>query len=112
MLQVIETLVEWLKLINDGDVADLVDLVKTLYSVLHELSKVHGRLNCVGYTLDDDGVVSALGAVEQLPGSLEVSTDTNSSSNSNFVSGKGILWFVHSSISVGHFSILVKLCLN
>jgi len=63
VLQVIETLVEWLKLINDGDVADLVDLVKTLYSVLHELSKVHGRLNCVGYTLDDDGVVSALGAV-------------------------------------------------
>ena len=40
MLQVVETLVKWLKLINDGDVGDLVDLVETLYSVLNKLSKV------------------------------------------------------------------------
>jgi len=47
VLEVVKSLVEWLKLINDGDVADLVDLMKTLNTMLHELGEVHGRLNCV-----------------------------------------------------------------
>jgi len=34
-------------LINDGDVADLVDLVKPLDTVLDELGKVDGRLHGV-----------------------------------------------------------------
>lgn len=41
VLEVVETFVKWLELVNNGDVGDLVDLVKALYSVLHELSKVH-----------------------------------------------------------------------
>jgi hypothetical protein len=36
-LQVIKTLHEWLKFINNGDVADLVDLVESLDSVLDQL---------------------------------------------------------------------------
>ena len=47
MLEVVKTLVEWLELVNDGDVGDLIDLVETLYSVLHELSEVNSRLNCI-----------------------------------------------------------------
>ena len=96
----IETLVQWLKLIDDGDVRDLVDLVKSLNSVLYELSKVNCRLNCVRNTLDNNGVISSL--IEKLPSSLEVSADTDSSSDSNLVSWEGILWFVDSSISFGH----------
>ena len=47
VLEVIKSLVKRLELINDGDVGDLVDLVETLHSVLHELSEVNSRLNCV-----------------------------------------------------------------
>lgn len=47
VLQLVEAFDEGLELINDGDVADLVDLVETFHSVLHELSEIHGRLNCV-----------------------------------------------------------------
>lgn len=47
MLQVVETLVKRLKLIDDGDVRDLVDLMETLDSMLNELSKINCRLNCV-----------------------------------------------------------------
>jgi len=39
-LQVIKTLNERLKLINNCDVVDLVDLVKSLDSMLDELSQV------------------------------------------------------------------------
>jgi len=41
-LQVVEPLNKWLELVNDCDVADLVDLVETLDSVLDELSQVDG----------------------------------------------------------------------
>jgi hypothetical protein len=41
VLQVVKTFVKWLELVNDGDVGDLVDLVKTLNSVLNKLGKVH-----------------------------------------------------------------------
>jgi hypothetical protein len=47
VLQVVKTFVKGLKLINDRDVGDFVDLVKSLNSVLDKLSKVHGRLNCI-----------------------------------------------------------------
>jgi hypothetical protein len=47
MLQSVKTFIERLELINNGDVADLVDLMKTLDSVLHELCKVHSRLDGV-----------------------------------------------------------------
>jgi uncharacterized protein Yka (UPF0111/DUF47 family) len=40
-LEVIKALNQWLKLVNDGDVADLVDLVESLDSVLDQLSQVH-----------------------------------------------------------------------
>jgi len=43
----VEAFEERLVLIDDGDVADLVDLVKTLDSVLDQLSKVHSGLDCV-----------------------------------------------------------------
>ena len=47
MLEVVKSLEKRLEFINDGDVGDLVDLVETLYSVLHELSEVNSRLNCI-----------------------------------------------------------------
>jgi hypothetical protein len=40
-LEMVKSLDEWLILINDCDVADLVDLMKTLNSVLDKLSEVN-----------------------------------------------------------------------
>jgi hypothetical protein len=57
-------------------------------------------LNGVGNTLDDNGVVRTVGAVEQLPSSLEVSANANSSSDSDLVGGKWVFFFVNSSVSV------------
>lgn len=101
-LKLVKSFVKWLVFVNDGDVADLVDLVETLDSVLDQLGEVDCRLDCVGHSLDDDGVIGVLGAVEQLPCSLEVSSDTNSSSNSDFVSWKCIFTLIDSSISFCH----------
>jgi len=58
-LEVIQSFHKWLVLVNNGDVADLVDLMKTLNSMLDELSEVHCRLDSIGHTLDDNGVVCA-----------------------------------------------------
>jgi len=57
-------------------------------------------LNGVGNTLDDNGIIGAL--VEKFPCSLQVSSNTNSSSNSDFVSWEGILRFVDSSVGFCH----------
>ena len=43
----VKTFHKRLILINDGDVADLVDLMKPLDTVLDELGKVDGRLHGV-----------------------------------------------------------------
>jgi len=43
----VEAFEERLVLIDDGDVADLVDLVKALDSVLDQLGKVHSGLDSV-----------------------------------------------------------------
>jgi hypothetical protein len=39
-LEVIEAFEQWLVLVDDGDVADLVDLMQSSHSVLDELSQV------------------------------------------------------------------------
>ena len=101
-LELIKSFEEWLVFVNNGDVADLVDLVETLDSVLDQLGEVDCRLDCVGHSLDDDGVVGILSAVEQLPCSLEISSDSNSSSNSDFVSWKLIFGLIDSSIRFCH----------
>jgi hypothetical protein len=96
VLEMVKTFEEWFEFINDGDVANLVDLVKTFNSVLNKLSKVHSRLDGVGDTLDDNGIISSF--VKELPCSLKISSNTNSSSNSDLVSWECILWFINSSI--------------
>ena len=101
-LELVKSFVKWLVLVNDADVADLVDLVESLDSVLDQLSEVHCRLDCVGDSLDDDGIVGVLSLVEELPCSLEISADSNTSSNSDFVSWEGIFDLVDSSISFCH----------
>ena len=63
-LESVKSFVEGIVFVNDGDIADLVDLMETLDSVLDQLGEVNCRLNGVGYTLDDDGVVGVLGSVK------------------------------------------------
>lgn len=46
-LEFVKTLDEGFVLVNDGDVADLVDLVETLNAVLDELSQVDCALDSV-----------------------------------------------------------------
>tara|TARA_B110000305_G_C18836569_1_gene358188 strand:+ start:148 stop:468 length:321 start_codon:yes stop_codon:yes gene_type:complete len=97
-LEVIKTLNQWLELINNGDVVDLVNLVKSLDTMLNELGKVDSRLNRVGHTLDDNGVVVALGIVEKIPSTLEVATNADASSDSDFVSWESFWSSLDSSV--------------
>ena len=46
-LEVVETLLKGLILVNNGDVADLVQLVESLDAVLDQLSELHCALNSV-----------------------------------------------------------------
>jgi len=46
-LEMVESLFKWLILINNGDVADVVDLVKTLNSVLNQLCQLHCSLHSI-----------------------------------------------------------------
>lgn len=81
----IKTFNKWFKLVNNCDVADFVDLMETLHAVLDQLSQIHSRLDGVGDALDDDGVILSIGSVEEVPCSLQVSANADTSSNSDFV---------------------------
>lgn len=99
----VKALIKWLILINNSDVADLVDLVKTLDSVLNELSEVHSALNSIGYSFDDNLLVlRAFSSIKELPSTLEVSTNTNTSSDSNLISWQSLVSLLYTSVSVSH----------
>ena len=49
-LEVIKTLLKRLVLINNGDVRDLVQLVKTLNTMLDQLGQLHCTLNSIGFS--------------------------------------------------------------
>jgi hypothetical protein len=104
-LELVETLIKWLVLVDNGDVGDLVDLVESLDSVLDQLGQVYRTLHSVGHSLDDDGVVGLFGSVEQFPCSLEVSADSDASSDSDLVGGEWLLFLVYSSIGLCHLKI-------
>lgn len=107
-LKLVKTLEEWLVFINDGDVADFVNLMESLDSVLDQLSQVDCGLDSIGDTLDDDGVVGSIGTIKEFPCSLEISSDTNASSDSDFVGRKWIFSLIDSSVSLCHKYFLVK----
>jgi len=94
----VKALDQWLKLINNCDVVDLVNLVKSLDTMLNELGKVDSRLDCVGYTLDDNGVIVTLSIVEKIPSTLEVATNADASSDSDFVSWESFWSSLNSSV--------------
>lgn len=101
-LEVVEAFVEWLVLVDDGDVADLVDLVQPFDSVLDELCQVDSALHGVGHALDHDLVLGALGAVEELPGALEVPADADPTSHSDFVGWQRLVCLFYTSVCVRH----------
>jgi len=55
-------------------------------------------LDSVGNTLDDDGVIASLSAVEEIPCSLQVSADTDASSDSDLVRWESLWSLVDSSV--------------
>ena len=95
----VQALEKRLVLIDDGDVGYLVDLVEAFNTVLDELSQVQGGLHSVRHALDDDGVVLGLTTLKQLPSSLEVSADADTSLNSDLVGRKSILILQDSAVS-------------
>jgi hypothetical protein len=99
--QLVQAFFEWLVLVNDLDEADFVHLMETLDSVSHELSELDSRFNGVGNTLDDDGVAGVL-AVKELVCSLEVSSDSDDTSNSDFVSRERLLGLLNSLVCLSH----------
>jgi len=60
--QVVQTFLQGLVLVHDGDVADLVQLVKTLDSVLDQLGELYCALDGVRNTLDDDMISAGCAA--------------------------------------------------
>lgn len=52
----VKTFLKRLVLINDGNMINAVNLMKTLNTVLDELGKLDSRLNSVRNTLDDDSI--------------------------------------------------------
>lgn len=101
-LQLVETLVTRHELVDDGDVADLVDLVQALNTVLDELGKVDGGLDSVRDTLNNNSVVlvATLLTVEQLPSSLKVSANADTASNTDLVLRKSIFLLLDSNVSL------------
>lgn len=104
----VKAFVEWLVLVDDGDVADLVDLVQSLYSVLDELGQVDSALHSVGHALDHDLILGAFSTVEELPGALEVSADTDTTSHSDLVGWQGLVSLLYTSVCVRHFVVFEK----
>ena len=110
----VEALLERLVLIHDSDVADLVELVKALDSVLDELSELDSALNRVRHALDHDVVswgwrgsccgisLSSGSSVEELMCSLEVAADTDATLDANLVRGKHFLGLLNAHVLVCH----------
>lgn len=84
--------------------------MEALDSVLNQLGQAHSLLDCVGNSLDNNGVVGViLGGVEEVPGSLEVSADADVSSDSDLVGRKWLFGLFDSLVGFCHLN-LVKLC--
>ena len=110
----IETLFKRLILINDRDVADLVQLVKALDPVLDKLGELYSTFDSIRHAFNDDVVIWRLSsrlllgwlngsnACEQLVGTLEVATDTNATFDSNLVRGKHLLGLLNSHVLLSH----------
>ena len=97
----IKSFEEGLILINNGDVADFVDLMESLESVLDQLGEVDCRLDSIRNSLNDDSFLLVL-SLEEIPCSLEVSSNSDSSSDSDFVLREGVLSSFDLSISFRH----------
>jgi len=96
---VVKTFLERLVLINNSDMVNAVNLMKTLNTVLNQFSKLDSRLDSVRNTLDDNSVRFT---VKQLISSLQIAADTNSSSHSDLVRGKRVLSLFNSAILIRH----------
>lgn len=94
----VKTFNQWLKLINNCDVANFVDLMKSLDAMLDKLGQVNCRLDSIRDTLNDNGIIRAVSTVEQVPCSFEVATDANSSSHSDFIGWESLRRFIYSSV--------------
>ena len=107
----IKTLLKRLVLINNGDVRDLVQLVKTLNTMLDQLGQLHCTLYSIGDSLDHDvvsgsnlswGLLTASRAVKKLMSSLEITTDADSALDTNLIGWEYLLGFLDSVILISH----------
>ena len=110
----IETLLKWLILIHDGDMAYLVKLMEALYSMLNELSELYSTFDRVRHAFDHDVVSGGWGgsrrrisfcrgsSVEQLMGSLKVAADADATFDANLVRRKHFLRLLNAHVLVCH----------
>ena len=75
--------------------------------MFHEFCQIDSGLNSIGDTLDDDSVVLVGLVVQQLPSSLEVAANTDTSSNTDLVLRKGLLLLLDSSVCLSHIIIMI-----
>lgn len=103
----VQSFLKGLVFVHNGNVTDLVQLVKALDSVFDQLSELDSTLDGVGHALNDD-VVSAGGTtcgrdssfccVEQLVGTLEVAANANTTLDADLVGWEHLLGFVDAQI--------------
>ena len=112
----VEALLKGLVLVDDRDVADLVELMETLDAVLDQLSELDGALDSVGHALNDDVVCGRLalwhsgawGGVEQLVSTLEVAADSDATLDTDLVRREHLLGLVDAHILVCHDYLVFK----
>lgn len=81
--EVVKTFLSRLVFIDDSDVTDAVDLVKSFNTVFHELSKFDCGVNGVGNTLDDD-LFGSFG-LEEIMSSLQIAANSDLVFNTDLV---------------------------
>ena len=109
-LKVVEALLKRLVLVNNRDVADLVELVKALDAVLDQLSELDGALDGVGHALNHDVVglthglltVGAWGGVQELVSALQVAADADATLDADLVGWKHLLGLLNAHVLVSH----------
>lgn len=111
----VQALFKRLILINDRDVANLVELVESLDAVLDELSQLDGALDGVGYALDHDVVSGdgttwsgrAWGGCEELVCSLQVAADADTTLDADLIGGKHLLGLLNTLVLFCHTVCLI-----
>lgn len=100
--EMVKSLLKWLVLINNCDVADFIVLVEALDTVLNEFGKFNRAFDGVRHALNCDRFLAVLSVGEQFVSTLEVAADSDAALDSDLVGRQDLLCLVDSLVFVCH----------